>query len=270
VPFPYGATLEQLATQYLGSPDNWIQIAALNALKAPYVDEIGYSVPVISSSGGGTLTVASSQYIYIGQVVSVSSNNVAAVKYKVASIDVVDATTTIITFVNNPGFPLTAYRPAEGASIQASMPNTINSSMLVAIPSPSAPTYPTPFKTSPDIDQLNSLYQMAKIDFQLSPSGDLILTGGGDVQMAFGLTNLVQTMLQLPQYGNPVEAGTNIADTSANDILKALNLSFQDDPRFTGITAGTVTITGPTVSIQIMVGLQDVNVSLPIAAQLPR
>ena len=77
----------------------------------------------------------------------------------------------------------------------------------------------------------------------LDPTGDIIITGGGDVQLACwaGLTNFIQaavlkiqtntkSMLQLPQFGNPVEAGTNTADMSAQDILRSLNRAFQDDP----------------------------------------
>jgi hypothetical protein len=41
VPFPYGMTLEQLAGQYLGDPNRWHEIVALNGLRTPYVDEDG-------------------------------------------------------------------------------------------------------------------------------------------------------------------------------------------------------------------------------------
>jgi hypothetical protein len=281
VPFPLGASLEQLALQYLGSPDRWIEIAALNSLKAPYVDEVGYFVPVLASAGGDTLTVADSRLMYIGQVVNVASDQVRASKRKIAGIDRVNSFQTIITFVDIPGSPLTVYKPTDNAKIQAFMPDTVNSNMLLAIPSSVPATYQTSFKTSPEIDQLNSLYQMAKVDFMLDPTGDIIITGGGDIQLAYGLTNLIQaavmkiqsephSMLQLPTFGNPVEAGVNTADMQASDILNALNAAFLNDPRFTGIVAGEVSKAGPEVSVSIMVGLQNTNVTLPIQAQLPR
>jgi len=281
VPFPMGASLDQLALRYLGNADRWIEIAALNALKAPYIDEVGYFVPITASAGGDTLTVTDSKYMYVGEVVNVVSNTVTSTKRKIAGIDRVNSVQTIITFVDIPGSPLTVYRPTDNAQIQAFMPNTVNSNMLIAIPSSIPATYQTTFKTSPEIDQLNSLYQMAKVDFMLDPNGDIIITGGGDVQLAYGLTNLIQaavlkiqtktqTMLQLPTYGNPVEAGVDTATLNAQDILNILNASFDADPRFTGIVAGEVTKQGPEVSVSIMVGLQNTNVTLPIQAQLPR
>ena len=156
VPFPLGASLEQMATQYLGSPDRWIELAALNALKAPYVDEAGYYIPVLASAGGDTLTVSDPKYLYVGQIVNVVSNQVRSTKRKVAGIDRVNAVQTILTFVDVPGSPLTVYRPTDNAQIQAFVPNTVNSNMLLAIPSTAPATDQTAFKTSPEIDQLNS------------------------------------------------------------------------------------------------------------------
>jgi hypothetical protein len=281
VPFPVGATLEQLAGQYLGSPDRWIEIAALNSLKAPYIDEVGFEIKITASAGGDTLTVADAENLYIGQVVEVVSDVVGASKRKIRSIDIVNAIETIVTFESVANKPLTAYKPSQNARIVAFMPNTVNSNMLIAIPSAAAPTFNTTFKTSPEVDELNGIARIAKVDFLLDSNGDIIITGGGDVRLAYGLTNLIQAavlkiktktdeLLHLPAYGNPVDAGISTADIDAKTVLQALSSSFDNDPRFSGILAGEVQKLGPTVNVSILVGVQNTEVTLPISSEIPR
>lgn len=282
IPFPLGATLEQLAVQYLGVPERWIEIAALNALKAPYVDEEGYDIAVTASSGGDTLTVADAQDLYIGQVVRVVSNNVQSTVRKVRSLDIVSAVETIVTFEKSESpVPLTAYKVSQNARIHASMPNTVNSDMLIAIPSSAQPTFDTTFKTSPEINELDPIVRSAKVDLLQDSSGDWILTGGGDIKLAYGLTNLLQAammiiktktneLLQNPSFGNPVDAGIAVSDVTARDILRALSKAFDRDPRFTGIIAGEVQINGGAVVVSILLGVKNTQVSLPVQAEIPR
>lgn len=282
VPFPMGASLEQLATQYLGTPERWIEIAALNSLKAPYVDEDGYDIQVTASSGGDTLTVADSMNLYIGQIVRVQSNTVQPTVRKVRSVDVVSAIETIVTFeASTSPIRLTAYKPSQNARIHASLPNTVNSDMLIAIPSAAPPTLSTTFKTSPEVNELDAIVRSAKVDLLQDSSGDWIFTGGGDIKLAYGLTNLLQAammiirtktneLLQNPSFGNPIDAGMNVADATAMDILRALSAAFDKDPRFTGIIAGEVQITGGSVIISILLGIKNTQVSLPIQAEIPR
>jgi hypothetical protein len=281
IPFPLGASLEQLAAQYLGTPDRWIEIAAINALKAPYVDEDGYEILVTASAGGDTLTVGVAEMLYVGQVVEVLSDVERVTPRKIRSIDVVNSIETIITFEHVDGKPLTIYRPSQRARIRANMPNTVNSNMLIAIPSDAPPKFDTTFKTSPEVNELNGLARIAKIDFLLDANGDLIFTGGGDIRLAYGMTNLIQAallklktstgqILNLPNYGNPAEVGANTAEVDAEEILRAINTSFDSDPRFSGILAGEVQKNGGTLSVSILVGVQNTQVTLPIMAAIPR
>ncbi len=282
IPFPVGASLEQLATQYLGAPEKWIEIAALNALKAPYVDEDGYDIKVTASSGGDTLTVADAESLYIGQVVRVQSDIVESTVRKVRSLDIVSSIETIVTFESSASpIPLTAYKPSANARIHATMPNTVNSDMLIAIPSSAPPTFDTTFKISPELNDLDPIVRSAKVDLLQDSSGDWILTGGGDIKLAYGLTNLLQAammiintktneLLQAPSFGNPVDAGISVADITAKDILKALTKAFDSDPRFSGILAGEVQITGGTVVVSLLLGIKNTQVSLPVQAEIPR
>jgi hypothetical protein len=65
VPFPYKITLEQLSATYLGSPERWIEIAALNGLQAPYVDEEGFSYKLTANGSANQITIGSADNLYI-------------------------------------------------------------------------------------------------------------------------------------------------------------------------------------------------------------
>jgi hypothetical protein len=120
VPFPSGASLESLSMQYLGDPDRWPEIAALNALRAPYVDELGVEKPVTGSGGGNTLNVGNQDGLYVGQVVTISSNTQSSIRRKIRTIDVFSSAETILSFEpTDDDVPLSAYKETEGAKILA-------------------------------------------------------------------------------------------------------------------------------------------------------
>lgn len=215
VPFQHGASLEMLALTYLGDPDRWIEIASLNSLKAPYIDEVGTSIKILASSGGNTLLVGSDKNLYIGQVVEISSSTQIKTIRKIRSVDVINSAQTLITFEESTGLNLTAYKPSENAVIKVYAPNTVNSDMLIAIPSTTTPIQDSVFKITPELSDLDKLARIAKIDLLLDTQGDLILSGGGDIKLAVGLANITQAammklktktnqLLQAPEYGNPV------------------------------------------------------------------
>jgi len=82
VRFNYGEDLKQLAKRYFGDPDQWLEIAIANGLKAPYIDEVGMKVPLISNASGNQINVAqedsegnlNKNRLFIGQLVFLQSN----------------------------------------------------------------------------------------------------------------------------------------------------------------------------------------------------
>src|SRR5690606_37592854 len=45
VPVPFGKSLEEISLRYLGDANRWLEIATLNALRDPYIDEEGFNYP---------------------------------------------------------------------------------------------------------------------------------------------------------------------------------------------------------------------------------
>ena len=52
-------------------------------------------------------------------------------------------------------------------------------------------------------------------------------------------------------------------------MLQNINKAFADDPRFTGIEAGTVEVVGGAVKVKVLVGIAGVGIYMPLSVQLP-
>ena len=53
-----GEDLQSLAARTLGDPDRFVEIAIANGLKAPYIDEIGETIPLISNGNSNLINIA--------------------------------------------------------------------------------------------------------------------------------------------------------------------------------------------------------------------
>ena len=279
VPFPHGASLESLAYAYLDDPNRWIEIAALNGLKAPYIDEDGTETLLISSGVGTSITLPSSDNLYIGQVIEVLSDTRPPTKRHVTSIDVINSVETLLQLDGEPN--LSIYKASENARIRSFKPHTVNSSMLVAIPSQSAAQLPNNLKMSPGVEDLNGLAAIADVDFMLQSDGDVVFSSAGDVRLAYGLTNLTQaailklktkqgSLLQHPEFGNPIDVGMSTADITVQDVAEAFDNVFKSDPRFTGIVATKLAKIGPAIEATLMVQVADAGNTFAISTELPK
>lgn len=282
IPFPAEASLESLAVQYLGNIDRWIEIAAINNLKSPYVDEEGYMIPFKSSGSGNSMLVANSDGLYIGQIVILQSNTQVPEKRKIKSIDIISTIESLIYF-DGPA-DLSRFILVDNPQIKAFLPQTVNSNMIIAMPSDVAVNIPGSIRVNPDSSDLSAIALIAKSDFQLifSPTGFADLSFiGNDIQTSEGMANLVQAgtiklltkegdLLHDPTFGNPVKIGDSVAEFDANDILSKLSKLFADDPRFVGIIANKISLRGGAVTIDLLAGVTGSKAYLPLSVDVPR
>jgi hypothetical protein len=141
VPFPYGSTLETLSNTYLGTPDRWEEIAVLNSLREPYVDEVGFTVPLLTNANGSQITVASALNLETQQLIYLYSAGQPRTARHIVSITPVNNGSYYLIILD--GAPnLGGYTTAGGAYLQAYLPGTVNSQMSLYIPSPNAPPVP--------------------------------------------------------------------------------------------------------------------------------
>lgn len=278
VPFPVDATLESLSVQYLGDPGRWIEIAALNGLKSPYIDEEGF-IKFLSSNGSqSTILLSNKENLYVGQVLTISSDVETSQKIKITQITEFSKNEFLVSFEDE--LDLSLYKTIDNAKIKGYLPNTVNSSMLIAIPSQADPINQDQVNLGPGLDQLNSVAQLSKIDFLLTDQGDIALSPNGDIKKASGLTNLSQaakiklftvqgSMLHRPDFGNPLQAGVSIANFNAKQYLIQLSNMFGQDERFTGILISNVNVKGPSVDVNLLIGTSNTGINLPVTTTVP-
>lgn len=280
VPFPYGSSLESLAYEYLGDPDRWIEIAAINGLKAPYIDEEGFEIKLTNSAIGDSATVSNAKNLYIGQVVQVLSDTKKPVVRKIRSIDIYSSIEAILIFEKVEGSSLSGYKLSDNARIRTFLPNTVNSLKLIAIPSLEAPTITGRIRLGAQPEDLNALARTAKTDFLLNGNGDIVFTSGGDVKTSSGLTNLTQaaviklrtkigSILQNPGFGAAVEPGTPTSEIDAQSVLESIENAFAQDSRFSGILSATVEKNGNQIVIKVLLGVSGTDSLLPLETSIP-
>lgn len=274
VPFPYGVTMEQLATRYLGDPDRWIEIAALNGLRAPYVDEEGFQVPLLTSGSGNEVVVADVTNLYLGQQVVLVATGTSKSTRRITQI--ISESDTLHTLVLDGDSDLARFTVARQAIVWAFLPDTVNSQMTLYIPSPEEPASADyQAKAIPGLNVYDQFLNIGGVDLLLTADNDLALTPDGDCRLAVGLQNLIQeirirlslakgSLNRHPEIGFPVSVGTSIADMSAKDIAKTLKSMFADDPVFTGVQAVSVETVGNSTKISMSVTVRGGTQPIPL------
>lgn len=280
VPFPYDSTLEQLSEQYFGTPGRWHEIAALNGLQSPYVDEVGFTLPLLTNGQGNTVAVSDASNLYVNQAVWLSSTVTDRVKRHITHIEKLTTGQYLIRL--DGATNLGIFTTSAGAFLQAFLPNTINSQQSLYIPS-DEPTNESDFrqKAIPGIDQFDPLVRIGGIDLLLNSKNDLIFTPDGDCRLSVGLTNIIQkirilvgtprgALMDHPEYGFPIQPGQSQADLSADEILNICKQLFKDDPTFSGVESVNVVKDGPVAIVSLYIALRGVGKSIPVTINIVR
>jgi hypothetical protein len=236
----------------------------------------------MASGASNSIIVNNSDNLYIGQTILIQSDTQRPEKRKINAIDAISDVEIIITL--NGESDLSRFTILDNAKIHAFLPSTVNSNMLIAIPSDVAVNVPGSVRTNPSEQELNYIVKVAKADFMLQFSyngeSDLSFTGS-DVAIARGYQNLVQAanikvltkrgdLLDDPTFGNSIKIGDSSAEINAADMLNQLNTLFADDSRFSGLIGGRVNVKGPTVTMDLIAGINGTQAFLPFTTELPR
>jgi len=277
VPFPYGYTLEQLSAKYLGSPDRWIEIASLNGLKSPYVDEVGFTQDFVTNGNGNKFSVIDAGRYYVGQPIWLSCLGVKREKRHISKIDVLSSTLAIITVDGLAD--LSKFTLAQEAFVQAFIPETVNSLQYIYIPSSEVTETDWLTKSIPGVDQFDPMYRIGGVDLLIDANGDLVITKDGTTRLAVGLTNLIQrvrigvatpqgSLARHPNFGFGILSGTSTADISAKDVLQAAKSFIANESGFKSVTYAAVQKSGNGMIISMAVEVAGINKTVPISVQL--
>lgn len=280
VPFPYGSTLEVMAERYLGSKDRWHELATLNGLREPYIDEVGFRMPMTTNGDQNAVVVESSVNLHVGQPVWLMSKNIHKEKRRITNIEVYSPTQSVIQVDGLPD--MGRFLVLDEAVLEAFLPDTVNSQQIIYIPSqdPSG-LDDNKTKAIPGVDEFDPMIAVGGIDWLLTDDNDLVITPDGDNRLAVGLTNIIQrariiintkrgSLLGHPNFGLPVSAGQSIAEMSASEMLKLTQQAFAEDNSFTGVRGASINIKGPTALIALSLEVAGVSQLVPVGFRVQR
>jgi hypothetical protein len=273
-PVPFGATIEEIAARYMGDSQRWLELATLNRLRSPYIDEVGYIYKMLSNAEGRQFNVDDTEgNLYVGQKILIISDSIPTISRKVVSVEKIGDLNYLVTVDGLPN--LDVFQTSQNARIQGYLPGTVNSQNQIYIP--------TNLPAQADdrtFDIVNvpttTLNKLAKVDFLLTDQSDLAINSIGDFRLATGLTNLIQalklkirtkrgTLLKHLQYGVGLTHGISVADIENGEIIKQLNAMISDDGRFSSISSINITLDGSTMKIDMVVKIANGTGVVPIS-----
>lgn len=276
-PVPFGLTIEEIAARYLGNPDRWIEIATLNRLRSPYIDEEGFEYLLLSNAGGRQINVNDfEQKLYIGQKIVLSSTTVPQFIRKITNIEKISDTNYLVTVDGLAD--LDNLQTSNNAKMKGYLPGTVNSQDQIYIPSDLPADVDDRVKT-PSAFRNDNLTKISKIDLLLTDEGDLAINGVGDMRLANGLNNLVQalklkirtkkgTLLRHLQFGIGIQHGISIADIEEGVLVKELTRMVTADSRFSGIERLDIQLVGATLKIDMAVTISNSSGIIPISFEI--
>lgn len=278
VPFPYGHSLERLALQYLGDANRWHEIAALNNLREPYIDEEGFSRPLLTDAIDRQIVVASDENLFVGQKIYLTSDTQRAQARSIINIDRTTPGQVVLTLDGDDA--VSEYVVADGARLRAFLPGTVNSQSFIYIPNGSEPTVTeNDVGIVPGINPADPLIRMGGIDLLLTDTLDLVVTPTGDNPLAVGLVNMSQTirtalqtrpgsLLQHPTWGFDARPGDSVADVDLQALIKNLRTIFEGDMDFAGIKSALLQKVGNVLRIDMQIGINGLNRTVPVLLSL--
>lgn len=276
IPFPYGSTLERLALRHLGDPDRWMEIANLNGLREPFVDEVGFTLPLLARGEGHQVVVGNKENLYPGQSVWLQSATTSRSKRTIIGMAEPTPGNVYLTLDGDADLD----RFDQTATLKAYLPGTVNSLQLIAIPSAAVPfTEDLRLKPIPGLDPLDVYIRLGGVDLAITASGDAAILEDGDWRLSVGLANLVQKLkvwvgtprnsqLRHPGFGNPIQVGDMASDASPEEVLDALQSLTKFEPAFQAIEAASVRRRGPTTQVQATIRLKNTEMRLPVTFDL--
>jgi hypothetical protein len=273
IPFPHGGTLEQLALQYLGDADLIQDIIVANGLQHPYIDEDGFTNAFVSNGSGNQFTIQDADNLYLGQEIFLSSDKQFQSRRIIQVIRKLAPDAFLIEV--DGAADLNNFKVSQNAKMLAYLPNTVNSSKMIVIPTSKPVLVNLPKGRSISIVQNLDRQQKAMgVDIGLTPEFDLALNNNQDLKPVAGVANALQavkiklglekgSLKQHPDLGLGIDVGTRQAQNT-DTVRASLENAILTDPRFSAITDLNIEFNGDITRLGMRIIAADGSDVIPL------
>lgn len=278
VPVPYKLSIEEIANRYLNDPKRWIEIAALNNLRSPFIDEEGFRLKILSNGEDRRFTIEYDSRVYLGKKIFLESDTVSRFTRNIIQLDRIGETTLLVTVDGAPDMSI--LKTIDNAEVKMYQSGTVNSQDLIFIPIDSK-TMPDDGILPPEAFRGDEAVALSKVDFLLDETGDIVMDSGGDIKLAAGMTNLIQALrtmtltvlgsdITAKDVGIPAGVGLSVSEVQAQAIFSQIETQIDADPRFDGVEDMKVALDGPLLKVNISVREANNGGIVPISFTVKR
>jgi hypothetical protein len=253
-----GSNLDDIAKYYLGDPNRAREIAILNELRAPYIDEAGFDLPIFLSSGR-TFVVNDRSKLVANQAIRISGSGLTSTRRNILAIEDIGGGQFRITVDGKENLDI--YSPSHSPTLNARAPGTVGSGDTILIPSASQPQEEIVARQTPLLERMTHAEKTFRVDIALDDNGDLALGPDGDLAKSYGYKNAVQALRiavetekgeleQHREYGLDAGIGDTLSGAVLSQIQDSIKNTITSDPRFQN--AGVVAVVdGTALNIRI-------------------
>lgn len=253
-----GDTLEQIALTYLKNAKRARDIAVLNNLRSPYIDEEGFDLEITLASGR-TFLVKDRSQLTIGQIVKLNGSGLPIARRKILDIQEISSASFKVTVDGNADLDI--YTASTMPFLHTRLPGTVGSGDTLLIPSGSPADIVDHTRPTSLSDRLTFAEKLFRVDIALQPNGDLDIGPNGDLGRSYGYQNAVQALRLIietekgelhlhPSYGLNAKTGDKLSTSLVNEIKTRIRSAVVSDARFSD-AAVTIVRTGTELNVRV-------------------
>lgn len=281
VPYPFEISLEDMARKYLGSKDRWYELATINNLKPPYIDQSGIKVSLIAPAALNNVIIPDDQkdQLYVGGKIGIGSFKYREESRIIEKIILIENGTMILFLSGQQD--LSKYQSSQGAYIRVYKPQTTRPGQFIMVPLTKTGFNAQSSKT-PDSDtlrRLSEVFQNFGVDIAVDETtGDWQVDSNGNFKYAFGLKAVRKAVLNAlkttrgeldfhPTYGVSLSIGDRYYGTISEAALfgELIRTTLLQDQRFSNVLISKISSTGTSISIGLLVTLEGGGEAIPLS-----